>query len=103
VNLLVADAAQVAEMILTKDREWANTMININGGVKILPMEEVVYNPKQRHDDRFTEAPIWTEMYWDDIKALVDLDGLVAIEPHADMTPRQVFQQHFARTNDGRD
>jgi hypothetical protein len=100
-----ADAARVNVMILTNDREWANTMININGGVKILPMEEVINNPRQRRDVPFTDAPIWTGMYWDegDIQALVNLDGLGAIEFLADMTPRQVFQQHFARTNPVRD
>ena len=96
-----ADAAQVNVLILTKDREWANTMITINGGVKILPMEEVIDNPRERFDARFTETPIWTGMYWDeqDIEALVELDQVGNIELHAEMTPRQVFQQHFARTH----
>jgi hypothetical protein len=99
-----AYTAKVHVLILTNDREWANTMINSNGGVKILPMEEVVTNPRQRLDVPFTETPAWTGMYWDedDIEALLELDQLGIIERLAEMTPLQVFQQHFARTNPGR-
>jgi hypothetical protein len=99
-----AYTAKVHVLILTNDRGWANTMINMNGGVKILPMEEVVTNPRKRLDVPFTEDPLWTGMYWDedDIQALLELDQLGNIERLAKMTPLQVLQQHFARTNPGR-
>ena len=61
-----AFAATVNVLILTKDREWANEMIAINGGVKILPMEEVIDNPRERASAQFKEIPGWTGMFWDD-------------------------------------
>lgn len=96
---VAADAAQVNVVILTKDREWANAMIAINGGVKILPMEEVIENPRERFDSSFTEVPAWTGMYWDeqDVQALAELEHVGNIEYHAEMTPRHVFQQRAAR------
>lgn len=96
-----AHAAQVNVLILTKDKDWANDIIAINGGVKILPMEEVINNPRKRPDERFTEIPEWTGMYWDeaDIKALVKMYQVGDIDFHGSMTPYQVYQQQNAREN----
>ena len=60
-----AYAEKISVLILTKDDQWATKMIkDINGGVKILPVDGEIENPRGNSVEPFTEVPRWTGMGW---------------------------------------
>jgi hypothetical protein len=59
-----AAATNITVLVLTKDSEWANKLIKKNGGVKILPMDEIIRNPRGDRVTPFVEVPEWTGMSW---------------------------------------
>lgn len=87
--------------MLTKDVEWADEMININRGVKILPVDHVIDNPKGDSVEPFTEKPQWTGMGW----SIAHLHNFATLLGDPDvssnlregMTPEQVKHLHARR------
>jgi hypothetical protein len=53
----------VKVFIFTKNNEWAATMIDINGGSKIIPLKENVDNPWDGIEP-FEQAPEWNRLNW---------------------------------------
>ena len=94
-----AYAEKISVLILTKDHEWETKMIkDINGGVKILPVDEAIENPRGNSVEPFTEAPRWPGIGWN----LVDLQLFAAslgppdisAELRDGMTPDAVVTLH---------
>jgi hypothetical protein len=88
----------VSALIMVKDENWADELIKLNGGVKILPVDQVIDNPRgQRVDIAFTTKPQWKKLLWDleGITAFASLEGITDVEMLADgMTPQQVLDLH---------
>jgi hypothetical protein len=59
-----AHAMKISVLILTKDEQWATIMKDINGGVKILPVDGLVNNPRRDSVEPFVEDPQWAGMTW---------------------------------------
>jgi hypothetical protein len=97
-----AYALGISVLILTKDEQWATKMININGGVKILPVEGVINNPKGGSVEPFKEDPQWTGMTWriPDLRVFAGTLGLpdISAELSDAMTPDSVVDLHARRT-----
>ena len=97
-----ASALEITVLVLTKDADWGTRMVEINGGVKILPMDEVIRNPRGDSVEPFEEEPDWTGMGWN----LRDLQNFAATLGHPDiseelhegMTPQAVQELHIRRT-----
>ena len=80
----------VSVLIMVKDEIWADELIKLNGGVKILPVDQVIDNPrKQRVDIPFTAKPQWKKLVWDleDITACASLEGITDVKLAEGMTP----------------
>ena len=94
-------STKTTALVLTKDEEWADEMIKINGGVKILPVDHVVGNPKGGSVEPFTEKPQWTGMGWniDHLHKFAALlgDPDVSSDLREGMTPEQVEHLHARR------
>ena len=89
--------SNMSALILVKEETWADELIKVNGGVKILPVDQVVNNP--RGDNvyrRFTDKSQWKSMVWglDDIKAfagMAGMGGIIDVTLRENMTPEQVL------------
>jgi hypothetical protein len=49
---------------MTRDREWASELIQLNGGTKCKPLRCNVDNEGYDGSKRFTGNPEWNGMYW---------------------------------------
>jgi hypothetical protein len=59
-------AENVSALIMVKDENWANELIQLNGGVKVLPVDQVINNPRERRVDiAFTAKPQCKKLVWD--------------------------------------
>jgi len=94
-------STRITALVLTKDEAWADEMINVNGGIKILPVDHVVGNPKGDSVEPFTEKPSWTGMGWsiDHLRKFAALlgDPDVSGDLSEGMTPDQVQYLHARR------
>ena len=94
-----AHAMKISVLILTKDEEWATTMKNINGGVKILPVDGAIGNPRGDNvDSAFVEDPQWTGLTWrlPDLQIFANTLGPPGISAKLrdGMTPEAVVDLH---------
>jgi hypothetical protein len=97
-----AHAERITVLVLTKDAGWGTRMVKINGGVKILPVDEVIRNPRRGSVEPFEKEPDWTGMGW----SLEDLQKFAASlgEPHISeelresMAPEAVQDLHAERS-----
>ena len=97
-----AHSTKISVLILTKHAKWATEIKNINGGVKILPVDGVVSNPRGDSVKPFVDDPQWTGMTWDlrDLKLFAETLGAPAIfeELRDGMTPEEVVDLHSRRS-----
>jgi hypothetical protein len=59
-----APKAQAIVFILTRDQEWATTLVALNDGTKIKPLMGNVDNPGYDGSKIFDEVPMWNSMDW---------------------------------------
>jgi hypothetical protein len=96
-------ATQIPVLILTKDSEWANKMITINGGVKILPMDKVIRNPRGDRVTPFAVVPDQTgRMAWtlvEDLRKFAATlgDPDISADLVEGMTPTEAMRLHARR------
>lgn len=94
-----AYALKISVLILTKDDQWATKIKDINGGVKILPVDGAIENPRGNSVEPFTGEPRWNGMGWN----LADLQLFAISLGHPDisadlrdgMTPDAVVDLHL--------
>ena len=73
-----AHALKISVRILTKDERWATNMKNINGGVKVLPVDGAIKNPQGDNVvNPFVQDPQWTGLTWglSDLQAFAETLG----------------------------
>ena len=96
-----AYALKISVLILTKDKQWATNMKDINGGVKILPVDGVIDNPRGDSVKAFVEDPQWTGMTWrlPDLQVFAETLGPpdISRELEDGMTPEAVVDLHVRR------
>jgi hypothetical protein len=96
-------ATKITVLILTKDSEWANKMITINGGVKILPMDKVIRNPRGDRVTPFAVVPDQTgRMAWtlvEDLRKFAATlgDPDISADLVEGMTPTEAMRLHARR------
>jgi len=97
-----AHATKISVLILTKHAEWATKMKNINGGVKILPVDGVISNPRGDCVTPFVDDPQWTGMTWHlrDLKRFAATLGMPDISGELQdcMTPEEVVLLHTRKS-----
>ena len=65
-----AHALKISVLILTKDERWATNMKNINGGVKVLPVDGAIKNPRGDNVvNPVVQDPQWTVLH----KSTIDM------------------------------
>ena len=52
--------ANISAPIMVKEETWADELTNINSGIKILPVDQVINNPQGVH----VEHPFTAELQW---------------------------------------
>jgi len=96
-----AYALKISVLILTKDEPWATKMKDINGGVKILPVDGAINNPRGDSVEPFAQDPQWTGMTWrlSDLRVFAETLGPpdISTELKDGMTPDAVFDLHVRR------
>jgi hypothetical protein len=96
-----AHAMKISVLILTKDEQWATRMKDINGGVKILPVDGVINNPRGDSVEPFVQDPQWTGMTWrlPDLRVFAETLGPpdISAELRDGMTPEAVVDLHVRR------
>jgi hypothetical protein len=96
-----AHSTKISVLILTKDEKWATTMKDINGGVKILPVDGVIKNPRGDSVEPFAEDPQWTGMTWrlPNLQVFAETLGPpdISAELRDGMTPKAVVDLHVRR------
>lgn len=88
--------SNITTLILVKEETWANELIKLNGGVQILPVDQVIENPREDVAKPFATAPQWKGMRWrlGDIQAFANMEGINDVALHEGMTPQQVLDVH---------
>jgi len=88
--------ANITALILVKEDSWANELIQLNGGVQILPVDQVIENPREDVTEPFTTRPQWKGMVWrlQDIQAFAEMEGIHDVVLREGMTPLQVLDSH---------
>ena len=88
--------SHITALILVKDVDWANELIKLNGGVQILPVDQVIDNPRRDVTKPFKTTPQWKGMGWrlQDIQAFADMEGIRGVALQEGMTPQQVLDAH---------
>ena len=87
----------VSALIMVKEKEWANELVRLNGGVQILPVDQVINNPRGSNvGEPFQAAPEWNDMVWklSDITDFAVLEGITDVTLSDGMTPLQVLDFH---------
>lgn len=96
-----AHAMKISVLILTKDEMWATKMKDINGGVKILPVDGAITNPRGDSVEPFVQDPKWTGMTWrlPDLRVFAETLGPpdISAELRDGMTPEAVVDLHVRR------
>jgi hypothetical protein len=96
-----AHSTKISVLILTKDERWATKMKDINGGVKIVPVDGVIHNPRGDSVEPFVEDPQWTGMTWRLLNLQVFAETLgppdISAELRDGMTPDAVVDLHVRR------
>lgn len=96
-----AFALKISVLILTKDEQWATFIKDINGGVKILPVDGVIKNPLGDSVEPFVEDPQWTGMTWrlPNLQVFAETLGPpdISAELRDGMTPNAVVDLHLKR------
>jgi hypothetical protein len=96
-----AHAMKISVLIVTKDEQWATKMKDINGGVKVLPVDGVINNPRGDSVEPFVQDPQWTGMTWrlPDLRVFAETLGPpdISAELRDGMTPESVFDLHVRR------
>ena len=96
--------SDITALILVKEDSWANELINLNGGTQILPVDQVIENPREDVTKPFTATPQWKGMVWtlQDIRAFAEMEGINDVVLREGMTPLQVLDAHrkAARSRD---
>ena len=66
VRTLLRDAAArgIVVFLMTRDPSWASKLIKLNGGTKCKPLPYNIDNPDYDGSRRFTENPLWNELFW---------------------------------------
>ena len=99
-----AHSLKISVLILTKDADWATEMKDINGGIKILPVDGVISNPRGDNIKPFVDDPQWTGMTWtlQDLKLFATKLGPpdVSTELEDGMTPQEVSVLHARKLID---
>jgi hypothetical protein len=93
----VAFEAKVTVLIFVKDTNWADELCQINGGRHVVPVDQVINNP--RGDDvgrRFTEKPQWNMMGWRliDLQHFATMANIDDVELRDGMTPGEILDIH---------
>jgi hypothetical protein len=88
--------SEITALILVKEDTWANELITLNGGTQILPVDQVINNPREDVTKPFTATPQWKGMGWRlrDIQAFADMEGIHDVALREEMTPQQVLDAH---------
>ena len=91
-----ADESKATVLVFMKEETWANRLIQLNGGVKILPVNQVIRNPRQDVTSPFTVAPQWTGMRWtrEDLEAFAEMENIHNVQIREGMTPQEVLDRH---------
>ena len=87
----------VSALILVKEEDWANALIRLNGGIQILPVDQVISNPRGENlEEPFVEVPKWNHMVWrlGDIEEFAALENITDVHLHEGMTPQDVLDLH---------
>ncbi|CAB9512929.1 expressed unknown protein [Seminavis robusta] len=96
-----AHAMKISVLILTKDERWATKMKDINGGVKVLPVDGAINNPRGDSVEPFVQDPQWTGMTWrlPDLRVFAETLGPpdISTELMDGMTPEAVVDLHVRR------
>jgi hypothetical protein len=68
-----ASLSRVFVFILTSDKEWATTLVGLNGGCKIKPLYGNVDNKDYKKSKQFLGDPEWNTMPWtvETLRALI--------------------------------
>jgi hypothetical protein len=92
--------SKITVLIFVKEETWANQLIKLNGGTQILPVDQVITNPRQDVRRPFTDIPQWTGMLWSlqDIEAFAEMENINDVDLHKGMTPQQVLDAHQMAT-----
>ena len=92
--------SKITVLVFVKEKTWANQLIKLNGGTQILPVNQVITNPRQDVRRPFTDIPQWTGMLWSlqDIKAFAEMENINDVDLHEGMTPQQVLDAHQMAT-----
>jgi hypothetical protein len=93
---------KISVLIFTKDEQWATAIMkDINGEVKILPVDGVINNPRGDSVDSFVQDPQWTGMTWrlPDLRFFAETLGPpdISAELRDGMTPDSVVDFHNVR------
>lgn len=66
IRALIRDASAqgVIVFLMTRDKDWASKLIQLNGGTKCKPLPTNVDNPGYSGDRRFAGEPKWNGLYW---------------------------------------
>jgi hypothetical protein len=92
--------SKITVLVFVKEKTWASQLIKSNGGTQILPVNQVITNPRQDVRRPFTDIPQWTGMLWSlqDIKAFAEMENINDVDLHEGMTPQQVLDAHQMAT-----
>jgi hypothetical protein len=60
-----ASDSGVFVFILTKNKEWASKLVQLNGRTKIKPLYGNVNNPDYKEFSPFFGVPVWNDLPWD--------------------------------------
>ena len=96
--------SKITVLIFVKEETWANQLVKLNGGTQILPVDQVILNPRQDVTSPFTDVPQWTGMRWrrQDIEAFAAMENINDVDIQEGMTPQQVLDAHrMARRSQG--
>lgn len=88
--------SKITALILVKEESWANELIALNGGTQVLPVDQVINNPREDVTKPFKATPQWKGMGWRlrDIKAFADMEGIRDVALCEGTTPQQVLDTH---------
>ena len=76
--------SKITVLVFMQEKTWANQLIKLNDGTQILPVNQVIRNPRQDVRRPFTYIPQWTGMLWrlQDIEVFAEMENINDVYRH---------------------